>query len=185
MEGQRTGYENTTTQEDRKNWIKRHICFFKSSLLLSSLTRRRFYPQQTSGQQAVVTGVYPSPPRYVPSFLSRIGFRIPTAHRFSSNVVSLLKLSIISRTHSWWRHIFIMLIVYNMKSLRTIFFSLCWWWFNVISNWLMFVVVVVVFTWNRPFYPASSAHPVSVLIFFFSHPIYYPRTSSSISPSNS
>ena len=36
--------------------------------------------------QAVVSGVAPSPPRYVPSILSRIGFSIPTAHRFSSNV---------------------------------------------------------------------------------------------------
>ena len=36
--------------------------FFKSSLLLSSSTRRRFYPQRSSGQ-AVVTGVVPSPPR--------------------------------------------------------------------------------------------------------------------------
>ena len=43
--------------------------FRKSSLLLSSSTRihRRFYPQRSSGQ-AVVTGVVPSPPRYVPSF---------------------------------------------------------------------------------------------------------------------
>ena len=40
--------------------------FFLSSLLLSSSTRRRFYPQRSSGQ-AVVTGVVPSPPRYVPS----------------------------------------------------------------------------------------------------------------------
>ena len=34
----------------------------------------------------MVTGVVPSPPRYVPSFLSRIGFSIPTARRFSSIV---------------------------------------------------------------------------------------------------
>ena len=39
-----------------------------------------FYPQRSSGQ-AVVTGVVPSP-RYVPSFLSRTGFSIPTAGRF-------------------------------------------------------------------------------------------------------
>ena len=50
--------------------------FFSSSLLFSSSTRRRFYPQRSSGQ-AVVTGVVPSPPRYVPSFLSRIGSSIP------------------------------------------------------------------------------------------------------------
>ena len=35
-----------------------HFSFFLSSLLLPSLTRRRFYPQQPSGQ-AVVTGVSP------------------------------------------------------------------------------------------------------------------------------
>ena len=57
-----------------------------SSLLPSSSTRisRRFYPQRSSGQ-AVVTGAAPSPPRHVPSFLSRIGFSIPTDRRFSSN----------------------------------------------------------------------------------------------------
>ena len=63
------------------------FCFFVS-LLLSSSTRRRFYPQRSSGQ-AVVTGVVPSPPRYGPSFLSLIGFSIPTARRFSSNVAHL------------------------------------------------------------------------------------------------
>ena len=41
-----------------------------SSLLLSSSTREKFYPQRPCGQ-AVVTGVCPSP-RYMPSFLSRI-----------------------------------------------------------------------------------------------------------------
>ena len=60
---------------------------FKKSFLLSSL-------KQTSGQ-AVVTGVYPSPPRCVPCFfLSRIGFiSIPTARRFSSNVANSRSLS--------------------------------------------------------------------------------------------
>ena len=33
-------------------------------------------------------GFVPSPPRYVPSILWRIGFSIPTARRFSSNVAS-------------------------------------------------------------------------------------------------
>ena len=56
-------------------------------LLRFSSTRRRFYPQRSSGQ-AVVTGVAPSPPQYVPWFLSRIGFSIPTARRFSSNVAN-------------------------------------------------------------------------------------------------
>ena len=32
--------------------------------------------------QAVVTGVVPSPPRFLPSVLSRIGFSNPTARRF-------------------------------------------------------------------------------------------------------
>ena len=50
--------------------------FLPSSLLPSSSTRRRFYPQRSSGQ-AVVTGVVPSPPWCVPSFLSRIRFRFP------------------------------------------------------------------------------------------------------------
>ena len=59
--------------------------FFKSSLLTSSSTRRRFYPQRSSGQ-AVVTGVVPSPPRYVSLCLPRIGFSIPNNRRFSSNV---------------------------------------------------------------------------------------------------
>ena len=37
---------------------------------------------------AVVSGVVPSFPRYVPSVLSRIGLSIPTALRFSSNVAN-------------------------------------------------------------------------------------------------
>ena len=56
---------------------------FLSPPSLSSLT-----PRQSSYEQAVVTGVVPSPPRYVPSFLLRIGFSIPTARRFPSNVAS-------------------------------------------------------------------------------------------------
>ena len=36
----------------------------------------------------MVTGAVPSTPRYVPPFLSRIGFSIPTARRFSSNVAN-------------------------------------------------------------------------------------------------
>ena len=46
--------------------LLRSISFFSSSLQLSSSTRRRFYPRRPHGQ-AVVTGVVPSPPRYVPS----------------------------------------------------------------------------------------------------------------------
>ena len=51
--------------------------FLSSSLLLSSLTITRFYPQRGSGQ-AVVTGLYPSPPRYAPSFF--IAHRIQHSH---------------------------------------------------------------------------------------------------------
>ena len=47
------------------------------SLLLSSSTRRRLYPRRSSGQ-AVVTGVVPSPPRYVPS--SFIAHRVHNSH---------------------------------------------------------------------------------------------------------
>ena len=59
-----------------------------STLLFSSLARRRFYPRQSSGQ-TVVTGVVLSPSRYVALFFwSRIGFSIPTARRISSNVAN-------------------------------------------------------------------------------------------------
>ena len=60
--------------------------YYFLNLFLSSSTRGRFYALRSSGQ-AVVTGVVPSP-RYVPLFLSRIGFSIPPARRFSSNVAS-------------------------------------------------------------------------------------------------
>ena len=50
---------------------------FSSSLLLVSLTRRRFYPQRASGQ-AVVTGICPSPPRYVPLFF--VALRVKHSH---------------------------------------------------------------------------------------------------------
>ena len=80
---------------------------FLSSLLLSSSTRRKFYPQRSSGQVVVTTGLVPSPPRYVPSSLSRIGFSIPTARRFSSNVAN-------SRSRAF-RYV---IIFYARKSLR-------------------------------------------------------------------
>ena len=60
--------------------------FFFSSLLHSSSTRR-FYPQRSCGQ-AVVTGVVPLGTCL--QFLSRIGFSIPTARRFSSNFCYLM-----------------------------------------------------------------------------------------------
>ena len=59
-----------------------HYIYFPAQLVGGT-----YYPQQSSGQ-AVVTGVVPSPPQYVPSFLSCIGFSIPTARRFSSNVAT-------------------------------------------------------------------------------------------------
>ena len=54
-------------------------------LLLFVFLYHFYFP--ASGQ-AVVSGVAPSPARYVPSFLSRIGFSIPTARRLSSNVAN-------------------------------------------------------------------------------------------------
>ena len=51
--------------------------FFLSSLLLSSSARKRFYPQRPSGQ-AVVTGVVPFSPRYVPSIF--IAHRVQHSH---------------------------------------------------------------------------------------------------------
>ena len=56
------------------------FCFlfcFPSAFLLSSSTRKRFYPQRSSGQ-AVVTGVVRSPPRYVPSIF--IAHRVQYSH---------------------------------------------------------------------------------------------------------
>ena len=62
---------------------------------------KRFYPERPSGQVVVTdhTGGFPSPPRYMPSFLSRVGFSIPTfqpffyARRFSSNFANSWTLS--------------------------------------------------------------------------------------------
>ena len=58
-----------------------------SSLLLSSSTRRRFTLSDLLDKPlSQVSSLLP--PRYVPSFLSRIGFSIPTARRFSWNVAN-------------------------------------------------------------------------------------------------
>ena len=52
----------------------RIVPFFYQHFYFSSLTRRRFYPQRSSGQ-TVVAGVVPSPPPVRAfCFLSRIGF---------------------------------------------------------------------------------------------------------------
>ena len=60
--------------------------------LLSSPTRRRFYPRRSSGQQASCLWSQVStllPPSTCLCFSSRIhtGFSIPTARRFSSNLM--------------------------------------------------------------------------------------------------
>ena len=64
---------------------------FLSSLLLSSLTRRRVYPQRSFGQ-AVVTGVVQSPPWYVALFF--VVHRVQRSHCSSIFIeCSLLTLS--------------------------------------------------------------------------------------------
>ena len=49
---------------------------------------------------------------------------------------------------------------YYARGTTTLYICWCWCW----CCCCCFVVGVVVFTLNRPFYPASSVHPVSVLI---------------------
>ena len=80
--------------EHQSKWARicmARVTFFFNHFYFPSLTRtgKMFYPQRSSGQ-AVVTGVVPSPPRYVLFFLSHMGFRIPTARRFPSNVANTL-----------------------------------------------------------------------------------------------
>ena len=55
-------------------------CFIITFPFRPTITRGRSYPQRASGQ-AVVTGVYPSPPRYVPSFFA--AHRVQHSHRSS------------------------------------------------------------------------------------------------------
>ena len=70
----------------RSVYVRTHyFCFFKSSLSLSSLTRKGFYPRRPSGQ-AVGTGAYPFPPRYVPLFL--VAHWVQHARRSPSNAVN-------------------------------------------------------------------------------------------------
>ena len=57
------------------------LVFFKSSLSLSSLTRRRFYPQRSSSGPVVVIGVVPSPPP-VSAFIF-VAHRVQYSHRSS------------------------------------------------------------------------------------------------------
>ena len=76
--------QSTRSQRDYTySWNQTRTAVSTVSLLLSISTRRRFYLQRSG--QAVITGVVPSPRRYVLSLLSRIGFSVPTARRFSGN----------------------------------------------------------------------------------------------------
>ena len=64
------------------------ICYFLyHNFLLRSSTRRRFCAQRSAGQSRVVTGkCRPSPPPGTClHFLSRMGFSVPIARRFSSH----------------------------------------------------------------------------------------------------
>ena len=64
-------------------------------LQLNAYLVKKFYPKRPSGQ-GIFTGVFPSPPRCMPSLLSRTGFSIPTllpaayARRFSSKFRQLM-----------------------------------------------------------------------------------------------
>ena len=60
--------------------------------VLSLLSRHAMFSHLylPASAQAVVTDVIPSPPRYMPAFLSRRGFSIPTAHRRLSAVAMLV-----------------------------------------------------------------------------------------------
>ena len=70
-------YEHTSMSPTSEDFSFYFSFFFKSSLSLSSSTRRTFYPQRSSGQ-AVVTGVVASSPRYLPSIF--IAHRIQHSH---------------------------------------------------------------------------------------------------------
>ena len=73
-----TAHGNTLTTP---KYLRSHFYFFGSLILLSSSTRRRLYPQRPSGR-AMIAGVFASLPRYVPSFVLRIRFSIPTFQLF-------------------------------------------------------------------------------------------------------
>ena len=100
---------------------RRLVFVFPSSLLLSSLNRRRFHPQRSSSGQAVLTGVVPSPPRYVASFFvaHRVQHYSPCssifiecmqlAHAFALSAIFLLIITIIPGRYS----------LYGRKSPRT------------------------------------------------------------------
>ena len=63
-------------------------CFIMTfTFQLNSYWSRRFYPQRSSGQAVFIVSSL-LPPGTCLQFLSRIGFSIPTALRFSSNVAN-------------------------------------------------------------------------------------------------
>ena len=66
-------------------------CFLGPSLLLSSSTRWRFFTLSGLLDTGVVTGVVPSPPRYVPLFL--IAHRVQYSH-CSSTVIECCQLTL-------------------------------------------------------------------------------------------
>ena len=68
-----------TARSRRRAWDKRVVLNYSLSSFYSPAQLGRFYPQRPSGHQCVVAGVFPSPPWYLPSFLSRRGFSIPTS----------------------------------------------------------------------------------------------------------
>ena len=69
---------------NRTNWPRTTCfsCLFFDRHFSTSSNRKRFNPSELLDKQAVVTDVCPSPPRYVPSFLWRIGFSIPIFQLF-------------------------------------------------------------------------------------------------------
>ena len=69
------------------------FCVYRRSYLLRSPVKERFYNPQRSSEQSV--GSVPSPPRGTrPHVLSRMGFSIPTARRFPSDVAKTQALAL-------------------------------------------------------------------------------------------
>ena len=81
-----------TSTQNPQNILRCDLNFFvfSPSLLLSSSTFRTFYAHRPSGQ-AVVTGVVPFPPRYVPSIF--IAHRVQHSH-CSSILIKCCKLTL-------------------------------------------------------------------------------------------
>ena len=109
---------NTTTVkvvERRRRWrdgrgsrsgfgVYRVFISFNSSLLPSSSTRESFYPLRPSGQAVVRVVLSSSPGTYVPVFLARIGFSIPTVSSAIYSRRSLLNQALaLSASHFYAR----------------------------------------------------------------------------------